>query len=447
LGGVSAPETELHGPVVLVLDHFNVYQTSLLEGVRSVLGAAGIPLVVYANDSFAIELRPVAKCLLRSAGVRGVITTLLTDPASQADLAATVASTALPSVGIGAVAANGWSVGVDNAAGMRALMGHLLDDAGAKRIAILLGVEHHADARERVSFVHAELAARGLAAEFVLEGGFERDVAYASIKRLLKTGAVPDAIVAMNDRSAVGAMDALDDEGLRVPEDVMVVGFDDDVIAQECTPTLTTVNQNLVAQGERAAQLLLSQLDGGSSVGHATQASTLVVRGSTRGADPAENPAAATPISWSIQATASASIDNVLGVHRAFMACKSVHELLDKVAANTTALGLRRCFIVLNESADADPNARGVLVLNHTDRGTYVTPDVEPFRLADLLPTDVRDEMSHGSLTLRPLSVETRNLGYVLFEEVDPGEFVGELLRTDLSRAIDSLHNSDRQVF
>jgi DNA-binding LacI/PurR family transcriptional regulator len=430
---------------VLVLDHLNVYQTSLLGGVRRILVAAGVPLVVYANDSFALELRPVAKCLLRSTGVRGVITTLLTDAASQADLVTTLAATDLPSVGIGAVAANGWSVGADNASGMRALMGHLLDDAGSKRVAILRGLQHHADAREREGLVHTELAARGLSLEFVLDGGFERDVAYASTKRLLKTGAVPDAIVAMNDRSAVGAMDALDDAGLRVPEDVMVTGFDDDVIAQECMPTLTTVSQNLVAQGELAAQLLLSQIDGAPPVGHVTRPSTLVVRGSTRGAEPDENSATATPTSWSMQSRASATVDKVLGVNRAFMACKSLHELLDELAANTTGLRLRRCFVVLNESAVAGPNARGILVFNHTDGGTYVTPDAEPFRLADLLPTHLRGEMSRGSLTLRPLSVETRDLGYVLFDDVVSGQYVGELLGTDLSRAIDSLHDNDRQ--
>jgi len=361
------------------------------------------------------------------------------------DLDTTLASTALPSVGIGMVAANGWSVGVDNAAGIRALMSHLLDDAGAKRVAILRGLEHHADARERVSFVHAELAARGLAAEFVLDGGFERDVALASIKCLLKTGAVPDAIVAMNDRSAVGAMDALDDAGLRVPEDVMVTGFDDDVIAQECTPTLTTVSQNLVAQGELAAQLLLSQIDGAPPVGHVTHPSTLVVRGSTRGAEPDEESATAAPASWSIQSRASATLDNVLSVNRAFMACKSLHELLDNLAANTTGLQLRRCFVVLNESAVAGPNARGILVFNHTDDRTYVTPNAEPFRLADLLPTHLREEIWRGTLTLRPLSVETRDLGYALFDEVVPGRDVGELLGADLSRAIDSLHDHDRQ--
>ncbi|HTC68676.1 MAG TPA: hypothetical protein VK662_03850, partial [Acidothermaceae bacterium] len=57
----------------------------------------------------------------------------------------------------------------------------------------------------------------------------------------------------------------------------------------------------------------------------------------------------------------------------------------------------------------------------------------------------LQPEISRGSLTMLPLSVETRDLGYVLYEEVVPSRSLGELLRTDLSRAIDSLPGKDRQ--
>jgi DNA-binding LacI/PurR family transcriptional regulator len=426
--------------VVLVLDHLHVYQMSLQEGVRSVLTAAGIPFIVYANDSFALELRSPIRHLLHSPDVRGVITTPLSDIASHAVLTASLAATRVPTVGIGAEAASGWSVGADNAVGMRALMRHLLDDAGAKRVALVRGLEHQTDAREREAIVYAELAARGLRPEFVLEGGFERELSYVATSRLLKTRAVPDAIVAMNDRSAVGAMDALDDAGLRVPEDVMVTGFDDDVIAQECTPSLTTVSQDVVAQGALAAQLLLSHIDGAAAAGHIAHPSALVVRGSTRGAEPDEDAEDAASIAMLVQSRAVTSVDDMVRVNRAFMACASVPELLAELAGNVDRLRLRRCFVVLNEDAD-----RGVVVLRHTNDITSVTPDAEPFLLADFLPADLQGEISHGSLTLLPLSVETRDIGYVLFEEVVPSRFVGELLRTDLSRAIDSLPGKERE--
>jgi DNA-binding LacI/PurR family transcriptional regulator len=435
-----APKAVRRGPVVLVLDHLHVYQMQLQDGVRGVLAAAGIPLIVYANDSFAVELRSPIRHLLHSPGVRGVITTVLGEHAAQADLTATLNANRLPTVGIGAEATNAWSVGADNALGMRALMRHLLDDAGAKRIAILRGLEHHTDAREREAIVYAELAARGLHPEFVLDGGFERELAYVSISRLLKTSAVPDAIVAMNDRSAVGAMDALDDAGLRVPEDVMVTGFDDDVIAQECSPTLTTVSQDVVAQGALAAQLLLSHIDGVASAGHVAHPSALVVRGSTLSAEPDEDAEVTASIAMLAESRAVTALDDMVRVNRAFMACASVPDLLAELASNVDRLRLRRCFVVLYDDAD-----RGVVVFSQTDGMTHVTPDAEPFLLADFLPADLQPEISRGSLTMLPLSVETRDLGYVLYEEVVPSRSLGELLRTDLSRAIDSLPGKDRQ--
>lgn len=431
------------GPVVVVLDHDNAYQTSLLEGIRSVLLPVGIPLVVYANDSFAHELRPPVKQLLRSPGVQGVITTILTDSASEADVTATLAIAGLASVRIGAVSMNGWSIGADNAVGMRELMRHLLDDVGAKRLAIVRGINHHPDAREREQIVRDELTARGLHVAFVLDGDFDRDVAYASTSRLLENGAVPDAFVALNDRSAVGVMDALADAGLRVPDEVMVTGFDDDAIAQECTPTLTTVRQDLVAQGARAAEMLLAQIGGAMAPGHVAHPGTLTIRGSTRGVEADADPEAAASVLLPGQSRALAAMDQALALNRAFMACRSIDELFDELSANMTALRLRRCFVILIEHDDTGSDAKGVVVFRHTESGTRATPDAEPFPLGDFLPDDLRDEITRGSLMLQPLSVEGRDLGYVLFEEVVRTRFVGEILRSDLSRAIDSLSTAE----
>jgi len=212
------------------------------------------------------------------------------------------------------------------------------------------------------------------------------------------------------------------------------------VIGQECTPSLTTVSQDVVAQGEVAAQLLLSQIDGSARAGHVAHPSALVIRGSTRGGEPDENAEATASIAMLVQSRAVNAIDDTVRVNRAFMACASVPELLAELAGNVDRLRLRRCFVVLNEDAN-----RGVVVLRHTYETTRVTPDADRFLLAEFLPADLRAEISRGSLTMLPLSVDTRGLGYVLYEEVAPSRIVGELLRTDLSRAIDSLPGTDRR--
>jgi LacI family transcriptional regulator len=92
-----------------------------------------------------------------------------------------------------------------------------------------------------------------------------------------------DCVFAHNDLSAAGALRAIHDAGLRVPEDVAIVGFDDVPLATYTEPTLTTVHQPLREMGERAARMLMALFDGTSPSGTPEILPTaLVVRGSTR---------------------------------------------------------------------------------------------------------------------------------------------------------------------
>jgi LacI family transcriptional regulator len=106
---------------------------------------------------------------------------------------------------------------------------------------------------------------------------------YATAQELLAAGKRFTALFAFNDISAIGAVRAFRDAGLRVPEDVSVVGFDDIQAAAYLTPRLTTVRQPLRQMGEMAAKQLLMRI----SNGHAkapqliSMAPELVVREST----------------------------------------------------------------------------------------------------------------------------------------------------------------------
>jgi LacI family transcriptional regulator len=71
---------------------------------------------------------------------------------------------------------------------------------------------------------------------------------------------LPDAIFCVNDGVAVGCIEALAERGLRVPDDVSVVGFDDSLAARMCVPQLTTVRQPLRAMGARAVDVLLNRI-------------------------------------------------------------------------------------------------------------------------------------------------------------------------------------------
>src|SRR5262249_46973245 len=87
-----------------------------------------------------------------------------------------------------------------------------------------------------------------------------------------------DAVVAANDHMALGAMQALQDRQVRVPEKVAVIGFDDVDEARFATPPLTTVRQPLYQQGQRALRLVMAALEGARAAGQVEMKTDLVIR-------------------------------------------------------------------------------------------------------------------------------------------------------------------------
>ena len=112
--------------------------------------------------------------------------------------------------------------------------------------------------------------------DFTFEGG------RAAVAGLVGAGVAFDAVFAHNDLSAAGAIQALRDAGVKVPDDVAVVGFDDIPLAGHTDPTLTTVRQPLHEMGRTAARILLTQFEGlPLDQNRCVLPTSLVVRGSS----------------------------------------------------------------------------------------------------------------------------------------------------------------------
>lgn len=155
------------------------------------------------------------------------------------------------------------SIFVDNAAGMREVVEHVVVKHGRRRFAYL-DCEGNIDAFERMQVFRSVLAEHGISQDEsrVIQGCFEMTVAERSMLGLLDRGATFDAVIAANDGMAIGAMRALQSRGYRVPEDVLITGFDDMVTTSLTVPTITTVRQPLVQMAELAIDVILDQLDG-----------------------------------------------------------------------------------------------------------------------------------------------------------------------------------------
>jgi len=153
-------------------------------------------------------------------------------------------------------------VTVDNISGAQTLVRHLIQQSGRRRIAHITGISQIADAQDRLEGYRRALEEARLPYDerLIYRGTFTRQAGYEGVKSMLHLQ--PDAIFAASDASAVGAIRAIHEAGLRVPEDIAVVGFDDVDIAQSATPSVTTMRQPVQQKGAAAARILLDHIEG-----------------------------------------------------------------------------------------------------------------------------------------------------------------------------------------
>lgn len=152
------------------------------------------------------------------------------------------------------------SVMVDKLSGVRRIIQHLID-LGHRRIACITyaprKLNNHAE--QRLSIYRQMMEEIGIAADegLVRYGAYDPETGYAAMKSLLEQRPRPTALYAMNDVMAFGAITALREAGLRVPEDMAVVGFDDARLARYTTPALTTIFEPDIEHGYRAGEMLI----------------------------------------------------------------------------------------------------------------------------------------------------------------------------------------------
>ena len=171
---------------------------------------------------------------------------------------------------------------VDSTPGARLATEYLVGQ-GHRQIAFLSGPPDHPDAVQRLNGYKAALAASGIAfsARRVAHGDYTESGGHEAMGRLLDSGVEFTAVFAANDQTAWGAMLALHRRGLRVPDDVSVVGFDDLAGSAFTVPPVTTVHRSVEEIGDHAAEAIVDLVE--RRVPRAAMsAPTLAVRESTR---------------------------------------------------------------------------------------------------------------------------------------------------------------------
>lgn len=248
---------------ILLPNNANPFFAQVLEGIESAAYDHGYNVILgNANDDPARELAYLD--ILLSKQVDGVV--LVSTGANRAALDFLAARTK-PVVMVDRAPGAGYNdfqvdtVFTENQHGGVLATQHLID-LGHRRIGCIGGPSLINSSADRVVGYRQALAAAGISEdpELIVSGNFEHESGYRACQQLLALAEPPTAIFVSNDLMAVGALCAIHEAGLRVPDDLSVVGYDDIPLASFTVPRLTTIAQPAGELGARAVDLLVKRL-------------------------------------------------------------------------------------------------------------------------------------------------------------------------------------------
>ncbi|AEV28101.1 transcriptional regulator [Sphaerochaeta pleomorpha str. Grapes] len=245
-------------------------------GSISFLGSRlGSPIASEASSNLAYYLankRNIDGLIIIASSLETFLTSV--------DLKAFFASWAdLPRVSIGMRIPGMSDVNVNGSKALANAIEHLIDEHGHTHFALIGGPVSHDEAISRMDTCLSTLKKRNISIDkrLIVSGTFTQDSGAEAVDRLCKTGLGFDALVCLNDRMAQGALEELTKKGIRVPEDVALIGFDGIESSLYTLPPLTTVVQPMHALGATSVAILDRLMKGGSEE-HITLECTSIIR-------------------------------------------------------------------------------------------------------------------------------------------------------------------------
>ncbi|MDQ1072265.1 LacI family DNA-binding transcriptional regulator [Streptomyces canus] len=258
------------------------WAVEIIRGVEEVAHAEGVGTVVSAIHGRSGAAREWMRNLRARASDGVVLVTSALDTVLHDELRAL----GVPLVVVdpaGSPALDAPTIGAANWSGGLAATEHLLS-LGHRRIGLIAGPPRLLCSRARYDGYRAALEGAGLTLDesLVVPGDFRPESGFAGCEKLLELSEPPTAVFAASDQMALGAVEALRRRGLRVPEDMSLVGFDDLPEVRWSAPPLTTVRQPLADMGKLAVRTVLKLARGERPDSPRVELGTeLVVRSST----------------------------------------------------------------------------------------------------------------------------------------------------------------------
>ncbi|NJD03733.1 MAG: LacI family transcriptional regulator [Ruminiclostridium sp.] len=263
--GLKSKKTMTIGVVITNINR--IFFPQVIKGIQDAAAKHGYNLTFFnTDDKFEEEKRFVQ--MLESTWADGIILDSVADindtgyfkylstlGSSKKSIPVVSLERRIENFGIGSVA-------VDNFHGGSIAVKHLMN-CGCKRIVHITGPLNSCIAQDRRNGYRDELIKHGLDAgdERVVEGDYSPLSGYHAMKQILLAGIDVDGVFAANDQMAIGAIKAIRENGLMIPEGIKVVGFDNTFVASIVEPSLTTINVPKYKMGNAAVEMLVKRIE------------------------------------------------------------------------------------------------------------------------------------------------------------------------------------------
>ena len=425
--------------IAIVADRYSNYWRPVIERISARLELAGFAtLFITSRDFYKPSLeKPEAKLwnntifsASRHFPVQGYI--VLNTSSSCDNAIERVAEFAhgvdqKPVISIGADIPGIVSVLPDNVSGMGNLMDHMTSDSTRQNYVFLRGGLNLGVSQERESIFRKVLASKGIPIQqdLIIDGGLTSQSAFSAMLSALQCRQDIHAVVAANDVLAVGAILAIQEHGLSVPEDVMVSGYDDREIADNSFPSLTSVSYRFSNLAEYAVDALLVMLneddtdvtiqsceleDSRLQVCSSSCARDSVIPATVNNDTLRQDNALQQKVNFEKERARKMQDD----LHIEIASCNTFEELDDLLDRSAVKLSLSRLFLVLHEQKAERKQLQAHKVISYGIRGRHCS-DIK-YNANDILPPDMAYELAVGLLVLAPIPDGVKTLGFLLLD-------------------------------
>lgn len=248
---------------VFFTDHFNSglhhpFFREVIYGLEKNLGKEGYDILYFTNRQWGDDFSYLEKCKDRNVDGVVLMGVLKDDPNLPKLLDSNIP---VAFVDIDIKRENASYVMSDNILGAKKAVNYLYD-LGHRKIGMIMGIKATKPTNDR--FIGFEEALEKLnlnyKSEWIFDGKYSEKGGYKAAKEMLNSDNRPTALFCQSDSMAIGAIRAIEEAGLKVPEDFSIIGFDDIEVSSYVKPALTTIKQNKKKMGKSATQLLINMM-------------------------------------------------------------------------------------------------------------------------------------------------------------------------------------------